>query len=92
MIAIVNVSKELSALGWHDYEVRINQRVITTFKHKREEGLSKCLIEASKAVEIARSKEVIALTDLLTWDGQGDPPGNWIKRKGLWADTINPKF
>lgn len=51
MIAIVNVSKEPKAIGWQDYEVRINAQVVATFRHKREEGLTKCLQEAAKAVE-----------------------------------------
>lgn len=29
---------------------------------------------------------------LVQWDGQGDAPGNWIKRKGLGADLLNPNF
>lgn len=28
----------------------------------------------------------------LTWDGQGDPPGNWIKEKGNGIDRINPRI
>lgn len=36
-----------------------------------------------------------ALKDLLTWDGQGDPPGPWIKHKGVdrdgtVVDRLNP--
>ena len=37
-------------LGVCEYEVRINEKRITTFKHSRPEGLSKCLSEASRAV------------------------------------------
>ena len=37
-------------LGVCTYEVRINEKVITTFKHSRPDGLSKCLDLASKAV------------------------------------------
>jgi len=33
-----------------------------------------------------------ALDSIQNWDGQGDAPGNWIKRKGLGEDLINPKF
>jgi hypothetical protein len=33
-----------------------------------------------------------ALDSLQNWDGQGDAPGNWIKRKGLGEDLINPNF
>jgi hypothetical protein len=56
MIAVVNVGggDESDPLGERTYEVRINREVITTFKHKRSDGLGACLLEASKAVE--RSK------------------------------------
>ena len=26
------------------------------------------------------------------WDGNGDPPGRWIKEKGLGIDRSNPRF
>jgi hypothetical protein len=56
MIAVVNIGggDESNPLGERNYEVRINHEVITTFKHKRSDGLGACLLEASKAVE--RSK------------------------------------
>lgn len=49
MIAIVNTKKIKNDLC--EYEVRINQKVICTFQHKRMNGLGMCLMEASKAVE-----------------------------------------
>lgn len=27
-----------------------------------------------------------------TWAGAGDPPGNWIKRKGLGGEYANPNY
>ena len=48
-IIIRNLGGDLP-LGECTYEIRINEKVITTFKHKRTEGLSKCLAEASRAV------------------------------------------
>jgi UDP-glucose 4-epimerase len=60
MIAIVNIgggdAKDI--LGVRDYELRINHEVITTFKHRRSEGLSKCLFEASKAAERVQWEQV----------------------------------
>jgi hypothetical protein len=50
MIAIVNVSKPPTPFGPNEYEVRVNERVITTFTHRREDGLALCLIAAGKAV------------------------------------------
>ena len=51
MIAVVNVSTHNQPTGWHDYEVRINAKVIAKFRHRREEGLTKCLECAAKATE-----------------------------------------
>lgn len=53
MIAIVNMGPydQKDPLGWRTYEVRINREVIARFRHKRADGLSRCLLEASKAVE-----------------------------------------
>lgn len=34
-----------------EYEIRINSTVITRFKHRAEDGLSKCLQLASLAVD-----------------------------------------
>jgi hypothetical protein len=28
----------------------------------------------------------------LVWDGQGDPPGPWIKHKGPGVDRLNPRL
>jgi hypothetical protein len=33
-----------------------------------------------------------ALDSLMSWNGIGDPPGDWIKQKGLGIDRINPNF
>ena len=27
-----------------------------------------------------------------TWDGDGHPPGKWIKRKGIYPEISNPNF
>ena len=53
MIAIVNVGPhdDPDKLGVRTYEVRINANVVCTFKHRRADGLGRCLLEASKAVE-----------------------------------------
>jgi hypothetical protein len=60
MIAIVNIGggDERNPLGERTYEVRINRDVVTTFKHKRGDGLGACLFAAAKAVE--RSKWLAA--------------------------------
>lgn len=33
-----------------------------------------------------------ALEAFATWDGKGDAPGNWIKRKGEGGDFANPNY
>lgn len=36
---------------------------------------------------------VAALHALLHWDGEGDPPGPWIKQKGArGGDRLNPRL
>ena len=35
---------------------------------------------------------VEAVVALHLWDGQGDPPGNWIKHKGRAGEWSNPKY
>jgi len=53
MIAIVNVGPhdDPNPLGERTYEVRINRDVVTTFKHRRGDGLATCLMKAAEAVE-----------------------------------------
>jgi hypothetical protein len=54
MIAIVNAgggSGPEDKMGERNYEVRINHEVIATFRHRRADGLTACLIAAAKAVE-----------------------------------------
>ena len=52
MIEIVNCGPHSeSPWGIRNYEVRINQKVVAEFQHKREDGLAKCLIRAAMAVE-----------------------------------------
>ena len=38
-------------LGYCKYEIHINNKLITTFGHRRTDGLSKCLMEAARAIE-----------------------------------------
>jgi hypothetical protein len=66
VIAIVNVSTNNSPIGWHEYELRINSKVIATFRHKREEGLTKCLERAAVAAEKAKWMEAKAIIDALS--------------------------
>jgi hypothetical protein len=53
MIAIVRVTQRghPHPIGEQSYEVRINATVIATFRHKRDDGLTKCLQLAAEAVE-----------------------------------------
>lgn len=57
MITIVNVDPNPRPTGEHQYELRINQKVIAKFVHRREDGLEKCLLRAANAAsdaELAR--------------------------------------
>lgn len=51
MIAIINIDENPRSFGVHRYQVRINRMEICQFEHKREDGLSACLMAAAKAVE-----------------------------------------
>lgn len=61
MITIVNLGKNQSPFGVQEYELRINAKVICKFTHNREDGLGRCLLEASKAVEKAKWLEFAEL-------------------------------
>ena len=60
MFAIVNVGggNAEDHSGERTYEVRINRQVITSFRHKRADGLAACLMAASLAVKKTRSSEI----------------------------------
>ena len=62
MIVIQNVSKDAKPTGPHEYELRINNEVIATFTHHREDGLAQCLQIASAAALRASDKR---LTDAI---------------------------
>jgi len=66
-IIIQNVSQHVSMCGWHDYEIRINDVVKASFRHKREEGLTVCLRKAMEAVERAKWESVIGDP---AWEGR----------------------
>jgi hypothetical protein len=66
MIAIINDGKNKSTRGVHGYRVQINDKVICTFEHVREEGLAECLRKAAAAVEdanAAKSRYLMSLCD-----------------------------
>ncbi len=51
MIEIANVDKNRRMFGPHLYELRLNGRVVGTFAHTREDGLTTCLQLAAKVAE-----------------------------------------
>lgn len=51
MIAIVNVDDNVRDSGPHEYELRINRRVVARFIHDREKPLHECLLHAAIAAE-----------------------------------------
>lgn len=60
MIAIINVTPNgEDADGMAEYRVQINQQLITTFRHKRSDGLSKCLCRASIAVNEKKLNDLV---------------------------------
>lgn len=78
MITIVNVSTHNSPFGWHEYELRINAKVIAKFRHKREEGLTKCLERAAEAAKKAKWMEAQEMFDALS-------SNTALTGDGLWA-------
>lgn len=66
MIAIVNVGPhdDSDKLGVRTYEVRINADVVCTFRHRRADGLGRCLLEASKAVERQKWEQAARILDI----------------------------
>jgi len=69
MIKIINTKPEMPE-KLSTYEVYINNELITTFQHKRIDGLAKCLIVAGKAVEKAQ------------WEKAYNMPKKSAERKG----------
>ena len=76
MITIVNVDKNVRERGVHEYEIKINQKVITRFTHKREESLKELFLMAALAVEASEKdgpKEKVTFTppryDDVYWQG-----------------------
>lgn len=60
MIQIVNVSPEDAPItGEHDYHLKINNRVMCSFKHDRQQnGLSQCLRDAADAFDQQDDKDM----------------------------------
>lgn len=66
MLAIVNVTPEDSQQELDDYEIRINQRVIGTFQHKRAfQGAAQCLRDAADALDTQMKERDTELRKLL---------------------------
>ena len=51
MISIVNIDKNVRKSGPHEYELKINDHVITRFTHNKEDPLHECLLKAAIAAE-----------------------------------------
>jgi len=51
LVAIVNITNFDEPFDICTYSLRINQRELCQFTHKREYGLASCLKAAAKAVE-----------------------------------------
>ena len=84
MITIVNIGPhhDPNLLGERTYEVRINRKVITTFKHKRGDGLGACLLAASKAVERQKWMEAESIISANVRDHRCLPVARRVQQEG----------
>lgn len=69
-IIIQNDGSNPEPCGEHGYILRINSTEIARFKHRREDGLSKCLIRAAAAAAQAEYKRQALLVMGLLKSGQ----------------------
>ena len=53
MIATINKGESYAHKGVYFYEIYINKEFIALFEHRRNDGLSACLLKASLAVKKA---------------------------------------
>jgi hypothetical protein len=51
MIAIVNISKKQRSTGPHLYQIRINNKIVTQFRHNREDSLDVLFEKAALAIK-----------------------------------------
>ena len=81
MIAIVNMGPHdpKVPMGWRTYEVRINRDVIARFQHKRSDGLGKCLLEASKAIDRQKLEDAARILGVCLHDA-----GHNLNGVGMW--------
>jgi hypothetical protein len=54
-VEIVNVTPERGDERPNEYEVRVNGEVLARFSHHRQDGLARCLFEATNAVCLAQN-------------------------------------
>ena len=64
MIAIINVKPAKSDDRPSTYELRINSKLVVTFKHERVAGLAECLRAAADAVESKKHEDMLRLVEL----------------------------
>ena len=57
MLAIVNKGELPN--GNHTYNIQVNNQLITTFEHKRSDGMVACFRRAAEAVEIHQIEQLV---------------------------------
>ena len=76
-------------LGVSEYELCINHRRLTTFKHNRTKGLAECLREAAKAMDRAQWEMVQTFVEsqqATPPDVAQAPPGPTVERNRQCLD------
>lgn len=78
--------------GYQHLRVLPNGLVIGTHKMLFTTGLFVGLDRTGYRYRYCYENENDAMLAATLWDGEGDPPLLWIKRKGLGEDKLNPEW
>jgi hypothetical protein len=83
--------KQLEDMGYHHIVEFPNKGICALFNFIYTTGLVIGIDEYSYQGRYCYSHPVHAIKALKKWDGVGDPPGDWIKYKGIGGERCNQK-
>lgn len=82
--------RQAEAMGYKPARILPDGRCTGIMKMLFTYGLFVGLDEYGTSTRFCYDSRKEAEQALATWDGQGDPPGNWIKQKP--EDRMNPNY